>query len=134
MSNLNAWTVGVSFPLFFFPQQSRSKQAKIALRIAEWEADDNRFKLKNKVEELQRQARMRVKDWIINEKAALNEARELHRSALLKYEESEVDIAGLVQSLNAARDDPGRDILRRYMLIIFLCWNWNCIRNNYRNR
>lgn len=104
LSNLNAWTVGVSFPLFFFPQQSRSKQAKIALRIAEWEADDNRFKLKNKVEELQRQARMQREGLDYYEKAALNEARELHRSALLKYEESEVDIAGLVQSLNAARD------------------------------
>lgn len=36
LKNLNSWMVGVSFPILFFPQKSRSKHAKISLRIAEW--------------------------------------------------------------------------------------------------
>ncbi|MEG1545204.1 MAG: efflux RND transporter permease subunit, partial [Tannerellaceae bacterium] len=52
VSGLNSWMVGVSFPILFFPQQSRTKQARISAYIAQTEADANRRDLINKVDEL----------------------------------------------------------------------------------
>ena len=104
LNHLNSWMVGVSFPILFFPQQSRSKQAKISLRIAQWEAENNRTLLNNQVEELRKRLRQQRESLDYYEKAALNEARSAQASTLLKFRESEIDIAELTQSLNAARE------------------------------
>ena len=44
--------VGISFPVLFFPQHSRVRQAKIDSYIARTEAESNIRQLNNKVEEL----------------------------------------------------------------------------------
>lgn len=96
--------VGVSFPILFFPQRSRSKQAKVNLQIAEWQAEQNRVQLNNQVEELYRRARQQQESLDYYSKAALKEAEALQESALLKFKESEINITDFVQSLNASRD------------------------------
>ncbi len=114
LNRLNAWTVGVSAPLLFFPQRSRSKQAKVDLRIAEWENESNCKQLENKVEELYRQIAQQRRSLDYFQNAALKEASSLQESALLKFKESETDIATLVQSLNSARE-----IMRNYIETIY---------------
>lgn len=104
LNKLDSWMVGVSFPLVFFPQRSRSKQARISLQIARWEADDNRIRLENKVEELYRRIRQQSESLNYYTQAALSEAEALQESALLKFKESETGITEFIQSLNTARD------------------------------
>lgn len=104
LNGLNSWMVGVSFPILFFPQRSRSKQAKVNLQIAEWQAEQNRVQLNNQVEELFRRARQQQESLDYYSKAALKEAEALQESALLKFKESEINITDFVQSLNASRD------------------------------
>lgn len=104
LKNLNSWMVGVSFPILFFPQKSRSKQAKISLRIAEWEADNNRTMLNNKVEELRGRLRQQKESLQYFTEAALNEAESLQNSAVSRYGANEIDITEFVQSINSARD------------------------------
>ena len=55
LTNLSSWSVGVSFPLLFFPQKSRVKQAKMEALSAQFEAEENRTQLRRKVEELRDQ-------------------------------------------------------------------------------
>ena len=52
LSGLDSWMVGISFPVLFFPQHSRVRQAKIDSYIARTEAESNIRQLNNKVEEL----------------------------------------------------------------------------------
>ena len=104
LKNLNSWMVGVSFPILFFPQKSRSKHAKISLRIAEWEADNNRTMLNNKVEELKGRLRQQKESLLYFTEAALNEAESLQNSAVSRYGANEIDITEFVQSINSARD------------------------------
>ena len=101
---LDAFTVGISVPLFCFPQKSRVKQAQVEARIAEWEAEEQRTQLSMKVDEL-RQSLLQTRSTLdYYETAALPEADELRRSALALYNEGETAAADLVQSLKAARD------------------------------
>ena len=101
---LDAFSVGISVPLFCFPQKSRVKQAQVEARIAEWEAEEQRTQLSMKVDEL-RQSLLQTRSTLdYYETAALPEADELRRSVLALYDEGETAAADLVQSLKAARD------------------------------
>lgn len=103
LSGLDSWTAGISLPILFFPQRSRSKQAKVEVRIAEWEVQSNRIRLSNKVEELRSQLRRQQESLSYFTEAALGEAEALQQSALLQFRESETDVVEFVQSLNMAR-------------------------------
>ena len=104
LTGLNSWMVGVSFPILFFPQRSRAKQARINLQTASWEAEDNRRQLSNKVSELQSQLARQRERLAYYEQAAVKEAEALQNSALKKFQESETSISEFIQSLNAARE------------------------------
>ncbi len=104
LKGLDSWSVGVSVPFLFFPQRSRVKQAKQEALIAQWEMQDNRTLLHNKVEELLGEIGKQRKTIDYYTSAALNEADELQRNALMLYQESETGIAELIQSLTTARD------------------------------
>lgn len=104
LTGLNSWMIGVSFPVLFFPQQSRIRQAKAAAYIARIEAEANSRELFNKVDELQaalRQQGERIRYYTLH---ALSEADALFRSATVQFRESETDIVQFVQSMNAVRE------------------------------
>lgn len=104
ISGLNSWMVGVSFPVLFFPQGSRVKQAKIESRIAHIEAGDNTRQLSNRVNELYASLRQQNESIRYYTTGALPEADALLKSATIQFKESETDITQFVQSLNAARE------------------------------
>lgn len=104
VSGLNSWMVGVSFPLLFFPQHSRVKQAKIDTYIARTEADANIRQLNNKVDELLATLRKQNESIRYYVTGALPEADALLQSATLQFRESETDVSQFVQSLNAIRE------------------------------
>ena len=101
---LDAFSVGISVPLFCFPQKSRVKQAQVEARIAEWDAEEQRMQLSRTVDELQQTLLQTRASLDYYETAALPEADELRSSALALYNEGETAAADLVQSLKAARD------------------------------
>ena len=102
VKGLNAWTVGVSFPVWFLPQRSRIKQAKLAWSQAQVEADANRLALRNKVEELGSTLRRYGESVRYYQEQALPEAEQLQKTADLQFRESETDITEYIQSMNAA--------------------------------
>ena len=53
LKNLNAWMIGVSFPIYFLPQKSKVKQARLTATSAQIQADANILELRNKTLELE---------------------------------------------------------------------------------
>ena len=104
LSGLDSWMVGISFPVLFFPQHSRVRQAKIDSYIARTEAESNIRQLNNKVEELSVALRKEGEHIRYYTTGALPEAEALLNSATVQVKESETDITQFVQSLNAARE------------------------------
>lgn len=104
LSGLDSWMVGISFPVLFFPQHSRVRQAKIDSYIARTEAESNIRQLNNKVEELSVALRKEGEHIRYYTTSALPEADALLKSATVQFKESETDITQFVQSLNAARE------------------------------
>lgn len=104
LSGLDSWMVGISFPVLFFPQHSRVRQAKIDSYIARTEAESNIRQLNNKVEELSVALRKEGEHIRYYTTGALPEADALLKSATVQFKESEMDITHFVQSLNAARE------------------------------
>lgn len=104
LKNLDSWMVGVSFPLFFFPQQSKVKQAKIAAFAATTQADANVRELNNRIAELRAALRRHSESLRFYTSSALAEADQLVKAATLQLEHSETDISDFIQAVNAARE------------------------------
>lgn len=104
LTGLNSWMAGVSFPILFFSQRSRVKQAKIETYITQTENNDRLRQLRNKLTELESMIRKQSESVQYFAKAALPEADALQESALVQFRESEIDITQFVQSLNTVRD------------------------------
>ena len=104
IKNLNAWMVGVSVPIYFAPQSSRVKQAKLAAWSATLTAEDNIRQLNNKIAELMIDIRRYEKSLSYYDNIALREADELEKAAALQLEYSESSVTEYIQSIIAARD------------------------------
>ena len=104
LKNLNAWMVGVSFPIYFLPQKSRIRQAKLAASAAQIQAEANIRELNNKVNELSATLRRHEESLRFYTSSALKEADELIKVANLQLQHSETSIAEFIQSVSAARE------------------------------
>ena len=104
IKGLNAWMVGVSFPLYFAPQSSKVKQAKIGAMAARLQADSNIRELNNKITELDASLRRYNESLRYYTSSALKEADELMKVARLQLEQSETNVTEFIQSVTAARD------------------------------
>ena len=104
IKNLNAWMVGVSVPIYFAPQNSRVKQARIAALSARLTADDHIRQLSNKVTELMADITRYRKSLDYYNNVALSEADELEKAAALQLAYSETSVTEYIQSMIAARD------------------------------
>ena len=104
IKGLNAWMVGVSFPLYFLPQSSKVKQARIAATAAQLQANSNIRELNNKITELDASIRRYNESLRYYTSSALKEADELMKVARLQLEQSETNVTEFIQSVTAARD------------------------------
>ena len=104
LKNLNAWMVGVSFPIYFLPQKSKVKQARLSATSAQIQADANIRELRNKVFELEASLRRYNESLRYYTSSALKEAEELTKAANLQLQQSETGIAEYIQSITTARD------------------------------
>jgi cobalt-zinc-cadmium resistance protein CzcA len=104
LKNLNAWSVGIAFPIFFGSNSAKVKQAKFAVTAAQYEAEGNNRELNNKVKEIEgtlTRCRASLKFY---QESALKEANELIQSAKAQLSQSEIGVAEFIQSLTSARD------------------------------
>lgn len=85
LSGLDSWMVGISFPVLFFPQHSRVRQAKIDSYIARTEVESNIRQLNNKVEELSVALRKEGEHIRYYTTGALPEADALLKSATVQF-------------------------------------------------
>ena len=99
---LNSWMVGASFPIWFLPQRSRIRQARLECSNARLQLEADRRELEQKVAEL-RAALLRYGESIRHyTSSALAEADQLMKTADLQFAESETDISEYVQGMNTA--------------------------------
>lgn len=104
LKGLNAWMAGISFPLYFLPQHSRIKQAKVVAFIAKTEAEANTRNLYNKVSESLANLRRQSESLRYYTTSALKEADELTKVANLQLQHSETNITEFIQAINVARE------------------------------
>lgn len=104
MKNLNAWMVGVSFPLYFLPQRSKVRQAKFAATSAQILAEANIRELNNKVSELEASLLRYNESLRFYTTSALKEADQLIKAANLQLQHSETSVAEYIQSISTARE------------------------------
>jgi cobalt-zinc-cadmium resistance protein CzcA len=114
LTGLNSWMVGVSFPLVFTPQKSRTRQAKYDAMIAHTEAEDNVRQMRNKVDELNSRLRQEDQNIQYYKTAALPEAEALLKTAQVQFKESETSIIQFVESINSANE-----IKRNYIEAVY---------------
>lgn len=101
---LDSWMVGVSFPLWFVPQHSKVRQARMELRKAEIAQAEEERALRQKVTELKALLRRHASSIACYTSSALAEAEQLMKSANARFQASEINISDYVQSLNTALD------------------------------
>ena len=104
LKNLNAWMIGVSFPIYFLPQKSKVKQARLTATSAQIQADANIRELRNKTLELEASLRRYNESLRYYTSSALKEADELTKAANLQLQQSETGIAEYIQSITTARE------------------------------
>lgn len=102
IKGLNAWSVGISFPIWFVPQQSRIRQAKATAAMAQAETGMNIRNLQNRQTELRGELSKYGKSIRFYTQTALSEAEQLVGSASSQFKASETSVAEFVQGLNAA--------------------------------
>jgi len=112
---LHAWMITASFPLVFYGQKSRVKQAKFDAEIARYEAQDNILQLRNKVEELKAELRKQDENIRFFENSALPEANAMIQAAELQLKHSDIHIGEFIQSMNSALE-----IKQSYIEMIYL--------------
>ncbi len=100
--NLNSWEIGISFPLFFIPQKSKIKQAKISSKIARKEADDAIIQINGRINELKVSIANYKRRLEFYSNSALNEARELIRATEIMLQNNEIGVPEFVQNINTA--------------------------------
>ncbi|MDD6210642.1 MAG: CusA/CzcA family heavy metal efflux RND transporter [Bacteroidales bacterium] len=104
LKGLNAWMVGISFPLWFPTQASRIKQERIRTNMQHTEMEANIRELSNKTEELRALLRRNNENLRYYTQTALSEADELIKTAHQQLKQSNIDIIEYIQAINTARD------------------------------
>ncbi|MCL2728227.1 MAG: TolC family protein [Bacteroidales bacterium] len=112
---LNAWNVGIAVPLFFAPQKSRIKQAKLNVDVARHDALTNIRELNNKLEMVKADLRRYSETIEFFRSSALPEADALINAAKLQLAHHDTDVSGFIQSMNNALE-----IKRAYAEAIYL--------------
>lgn len=104
LKNLSSWMVGISFPLYFVPQRTKVRQAKLAASTARITADANIRELNNKVLELSVALARYHASLNYYTSSALKEADALDKEASLQFKESETNVTEFIQSVNSSRE------------------------------
>lgn len=98
-SGFYQFQVGVSIPLFFFPQQGKIQAGKIQSQIMEQEQQQTNMKLHAGYQTQLQQYKKWLASWQFYKKEALPLAKEQRQGALLAYKEGAIDYVSFIQNL-----------------------------------
>ncbi len=99
--NLHAFTVGVAFPVLFFPQKGRIQQAKLAASIARNEADHSLYQFNAGLSQLGITLQNYKQRYEYYMSSALPEAEELLRTTQFQLEQKIIGVTEFIQNINA---------------------------------
>ncbi|MEK6479018.1 CusA/CzcA family heavy metal efflux RND transporter [Catalinimonas sp. 4WD22] len=94
--------LGVSVPLFFFPQQGKLQASKIQQQIAEQQFRQSQYELQAAYQSLLQEYRKWLASWQFYQEEALPLAREQREGSVLAYEEGAIDYVSFIQNLKEA--------------------------------
>lgn len=94
--------LGLSVPLFFFPQQGKLQASKIQQQIAEQQFRQSRYELQAAYQSLLQEYRKWLASWQFYQDEALPLAREQREGSVLAYEEGAIDYVSFIQNLKEA--------------------------------
>lgn len=104
VKNLNSWSVGLSFPIFFGAQSAKIKQAKFAASKAALTAENNLRELNNKVKDIESSINKYTANLNYYQNSALQEADQLIKSASAQLSQGEISPAEFIQAVTSARN------------------------------
>ena len=116
--------IGVSFPIYFLPQKSKVKQARLTATSAQIQADANIRELRNKTHELEASLRRYNESLRYYTSSALKEADELTKAANLQLQQSKQALPNIYSRLPPP-ERSAEAILKQSTNTILLHWNMN---------
>ena len=98
--NLQAWNIGVAFPILCTSQASRIKQARIATNMAQQDADEALLQLENRIKEIELTLESYAfrMDYYLN--TSLPEGRELARVSMVQMMQQMIGLTEYIQNMN----------------------------------
>ena len=102
VSGFSAYQVGISMPLWFFPQKSRVKAAKADAMVAESQYLEQKAIIESRVSQLLKSLEKTQKTLDYYQKGALVLAEEQMSTAELASKEGEIDYVNYITILNSA--------------------------------
>ncbi|OFX88088.1 MAG: multidrug transporter AcrB [Bacteroidetes bacterium GWF2_33_16] len=104
VSGFTGWSIGISVPLWFLPQNSSVQQAKIEKEKAFNTLEYQRFNLSKEIENLVIQLDQLQNDLIYYYENALKKAEVLSQTAQIQFEKEEIEYFEFLQSIKTAQD------------------------------
>jgi cobalt-zinc-cadmium resistance protein CzcA len=104
VDGFSGWSIGLSMPLWFLPQNARVQQARIASEKAQNNLRYQQFNLQKEIENLVLQLDQIQNDLLYYHESALKKATILEQTARLQFEKEEIGYLEFIQSIQTARE------------------------------
>ncbi len=104
VGGFSGWSIGLSFPLWFLPQNAKVQEAKIEKQKALNTFEYQKFNLEKVIENLVIQLDQIQNDLIYYNENALKKATILEKTATLQFEKEEIEYMEFLQSIKAAEE------------------------------
>ncbi len=104
VDGFTGWSIGLSMPIWFLPQNARVQESKIEKEKALNNFEYQKFNLEKEIENLVLQLDQVQNDLIYYHESALKKAEILNNTAKLKFEKEEINYMEFLQSIKTAQD------------------------------
>ena len=104
VDGFTGWSIGLSMPIWFLPQNAQVQQAKIEAQKAQNTFNYQKFNLEKEIENLVLQLDQIQNDLLYYHESALKKAEILRRTARSKFEKEEINYMEFIQSIKTAQE------------------------------
>ena len=104
VDGFTGWSIGLSMPIWFLPQNANVQQAKIEAQKAQNTFNYQKFNLEKEIENLVLQLDQIQNDLLYYHESALKKAEILRRTARSKFEKEEINYMEFIQSIKTAQE------------------------------
>jgi cobalt-zinc-cadmium resistance protein CzcA len=104
VGGFSGWSIGISFPLWFLPQNAKVQAAKIEKEKSQNSYNYQQFNIEKEIENKVIQLDQLQNDLIYYNESALKKATLLNRTAKVQFEKEEIEYLEFLQSIKAAQE------------------------------